>query len=560
MKNIILSSGITGIDWPASIDSLVTTNNAIGHFDNVMLSTKGKYDDLVVAETENEPTHKKLKPQFKGYLTRLLKGDKSQISFLSDPIFLDSGAAWQTLNEDKSFAFFFCSPEYYLAKIKNATSNGEIIDQQECLDNWQQEANKIWDFYVRYPDNTLLINLEDVERQTTACVSTIFDFIGCELNNIKSNQQGNNLATAVKSPTEKLQFLLLQNIKLETIKDASQLNELYENLSLASILTDDALTYHVNERAMSTLSECQDLSAVITARQLQLEAESVSLLASNSESMADNEKLRNSVSQIESQNTKLKVSNEQTETRFLQLETQHSQLEIELSEQTSENELALLQTTQLQEELKATILKSTELSALNAQLETRTAVLVADSAKLAKRNSQSQISLTQLTSENELALLQINQLQEELEATFLKSTELAALNGQLEMRTSVLMADNAKLATDKSQSQAKFTDLISENELVLLQIKQMQEELEVTDVNFKALKAEIVTGTSESETSLTNLTAENELALLQINQLQEELEHYYIQYQKMTYSPNKIITYASDLNRVKHSLSLMNMN
>ena len=51
----------------------------------------------------------------------------------------------------------------------------------------------------------------------------------------------------------------------------------------------------------------------------------------------------------------------------------------------------------------------------------------------------------------------------------------------------------------------------------------------------------------------------NELALLQINQLQEELEHYYIQYQKMTYSPNTEISYATDLNRVKVSLSLMNM-
>ena len=53
---------------------------------------------------------------------------------------------------------------------------------------------------------------------------------------------------------------------------------------------------------------------------------------------------------------------------------------------------------------------------------------------------------------------------------------------------------------------------------------------------------------------------ENGLAFLQINHLQEELEHYYIQYQKMTYSPKIEISYVTDLNRVKVSLSLMNMN
>ena len=88
----------------------------------------------------------------------------------------------------------------------------------------------------------------------------------------------------------------------------------------------------------------------------------------------------------------------------------------------------------------------------------------------------------------------------------------------------------------------------------------MQEELETTFLNFSELKSESAVGKSTLETHLAELTTENELALLQINQLQEELEHYYIQYQKMTYSPKREVSYATDLNRVRVSLSLMNMN
>jgi hypothetical protein len=84
--------------------------------------------------------------------------------------------------------------------------------------------------------------------------------------------------------------------------------------------------------------------------------------------------------------------------------------------------------------------------------------------------------------------------------------------------------------------------------------------LETSYLNAKELTGELAESKSTLETRLAERTAENELAFLQINDLQEELEHYYIQYQKMTYSPKRAISYVTDLNRVKVSLSLMNMN
>ncbi len=257
MNKIILSSGIEGIDWRQSINLLVGASSNISHFDNVMLNTKGKYDDLVFEKTEINAAHKKLKPQFKGYLTRLLKNDKSQISFLSDPIFLDSGANWQKLNEGKSYAFFFCSPEYYLGQINKDSDVGINIDQQECLDNWLEDASKIWDFYVRFPDNTLLINIEDVAKDPLSTASKVFEFLGCELDDVDNNQAHYSINTAMENPIEKLSLLLLQNMKLETIKASSELNELYENLAVTSILADNALSYDPSERAGMRLSECQ---------------------------------------------------------------------------------------------------------------------------------------------------------------------------------------------------------------------------------------------------------------------------------------------------------------
>jgi hypothetical protein len=680
MNKIILSSGIEGIDWRQSLNLLVGASSNISHFDNVMLNTKGKYDDLVFEKAEINPTHKKLKPQFKGYLTRLLKNEKSQVSVLSDPIFLDSGATMQTLNSDKTFAFFFCSPEYYLAKMEDATGDGENIDQQECLENWLAGASKMWEFYVCYPDSTLLINIEDVARDPLSNASKVLEFLGCELDDIDNNQAPNSINTTMADPIEKLSLLLLKNMKLETIKASSELNERYENLAMTSILADSALSYSAIERAGMRLSECQKLISVISTSQVQLESDSATLAASNSELIVDKSKLKaefatrssaletsllertaenelallqikqmqeelsESVS-LTASNSELIIDNEKLKAEFA---TRSSALETSLSERTAENELALLQIKQLQEELSESVsltASNSELiidnEKLKAEFATRSSVLetslsehtaenelallqinqlqeeLSDSAILAASNSELIIdneklkaefatrscaletSLSELTAENELALLQINQLQEEL-------TDSAILG----VSNSELIIDNEKLkaefVTRSSALETSLFDLTAENKLALLQINQLQEQLEATYLNAEKVKGELAVGSTalvtqltkfkaekelaavqinqlkeELETaysnakelkgksatrattlekSLSELTAENELALLQINQLQEELEHYYIQYQKMTYSPNTEISYATDLNRVKVSLSLMNMN
>jgi hypothetical protein len=686
MNKIILSSGIEGIDWRQSLNLLVGASNNISHFDNVMLNTKGKYDDLVFEKAESNAAHKKLKSQFKDYLTRLLKNEKSQVSVLSDPIFLDSGAAMQTLNSDKTFAFFFCTPEYYLAKMEDATGDGVNIEQQECLDNWLESASKMWEFYVCYPDSTLLMNIEDVARDPRLNAYKVFEFLGCEFDDIDNNQAPNSINTAMENPIEKLSLLLLQNMKLETIKASSELNERYENLAMTSILADSALNYDASERASMRLSECQKLITVISTCQVQLESDSATLAASNSELIVDNTKLKaefatrtsaieTSLSEFTAENElallQIKQLQEELETIYLNAEKVKDEfavgataLETSFSELTTENELALLQINQLQEELEATYLNGekvkgelvvgataleTQLTKLKAENELAAVKInqqqkeleTADSnakelkGKSATRATALETSLSELTTENELALLQINQLKEELGIAYSNSKELkgesATRASALEVSLSQLSAKNklallqinqlkeelgtaysnskelkgesatrataletslselttenelallqinqlkkelgiaysnskelkGKSATRASALEVSLSQLSAKNKLALLHVNQLQEELETAHSNSKELKGESATRASALETSLTELSAENELALLQINQLQEDLKHYYIQYQKMTYSPKTEVSYATDLNRVKVSLSLMNMN
>ena len=530
MSNIILTSGIRDINWQSSLNQLASMCSIIGHFENVMLKTNGKYDDLIAEKSELDDPSNKLRGQFKGHLSRLLNKVDSHINFVSDELFLDSDTAWQALNKEHSFAFFFCSPEYYLAQIA-CTTNAVLTedeDTQAQLDNWLEDAAKIWDFYVRYPENTLLINIEDIEKVPEVGVAKIIEYFSAESNDTETVEfQSSDLGKHIK-PTERLISLLAQNSALEGIKGLNEVNELFENLALTSILTDDNLSYSANERTVARLEECQRLSVLIASTQSELESESATLSIANADLVADNQQLKDAIAKTETQVTNLKSNIAELETlnkefesnsTALQtdksaLESKNTQLAAELAEQTSENELAMLQISQLQEELEATFLSTSELKELNAQLECLKEVLEADKLDLHSKN-------TQLTN------------------------ELKALNSRLESQKVAMEADKLTLESKNTQLTTELQELSSENELAMLQINLLQEELEASFL---------------STTELKELLSENELAGLQINQLQEELEHYYQQLQKMSYSTKADVTYVGDVNRIKQSLSLMTLN
>ena len=133
-----------------------------------------------------------------------------------------------------------------------------------------------------------------------------------------------------------------------------------------------------------------------------------------------------------------------------------------------------------------------EKSQLHQVTENNKAIIEADNLtvepkSIKTKNNEIKIEKTALSSENELALLQIHQLQEELEAVFVKKEQLKTqLDGAVkEAKANRLIveskpgtAEGKNSSTEEDQLRNEIAQLISENELALLQIHQLQEELE----------------------------------------------------------------------------------
>jgi myosin heavy subunit len=218
------------------------------------------------------------------------------------------------------------------------------------------------------------------------------------------------------------------------------------------------------------------------------------------------------------------------------------------SEQAEENALLLLQIQQLQEELETVFAEAQGGKAALTDLESKYNDI---GRQLADTNTEKQNLTkinSEQAEENALLLLQIQQLQEELEATFTKLTER---QGQLSLleQTHALAKEDAKSAESALNSTLanKLSAVEDENSLLVLQINQLQEELESIYVKSeeqkntsaeltKTLEAKLLhleTNTPDLRKELENAMSEQELLQLQIKQLQEELEFYFTEYQKL---------------------------
>ena len=256
------------------------------------------------------------------------------------------------------------------------------------------------------------------------------------------------------------------------------------------------------------------------------------------------------VTNTKSTAAELDAKNKSALSELASTKEQASTLAAENSELKSENELLLLQTQQLQEELESVFAEvnnakvavadsNTKYEKANSQL----AEVKSEKERIAKQN-------TEQAKENELLLLQIQQLQEELEATLSKLSNVEADFERVEQNYKQLQenAEAEEIASSHSDLAArKINEFEEEKALLLLQINQLQEELEGTFLqseesnktkdaliqNLEAKLARVEKHTPELKRELQNAMSEQELLQLQIKQLQEELEFYFTEYQKL---------------------------
>ncbi|MCU7554446.1 hypothetical protein OCL06_07535 [Alteromonas sp. ASW11-19] len=186
------------------------------------------------------------------------------------------------------------------------------------------------------------------------------------------------------------------------------------------------------------------------------------------------------------------------------------QLEDAVSREKADNELLKLQVEQLQEELEVTFKKlqtetdsttnkQRKITELEAQLTDNTTQIARLSAELKKledlqQAQEAQASQKQPAENKELELLQLQiaQMQEEYERVYKRAEE--EKREYLALKTKLI--DGTNVSTELTH---ELTNAMNEQELLQLQIKQLQEELEFYFVEYQKLKSE---GGSQQDESL----------------------------------------------------------
>lgn len=528
MSKIVLSSGIRGINWQDCLDAYTQASNSIVHYDNVMLSSKGKFDELLLQTDLDDKDDKELrtyKKQVKQYFAKLTKNKKYLVNCYSDPAFIESSNAWCKVNVGKTFLFFFSSPEYYLAK-----SN---LKKQDALDIWLEDSNKIWDFYTRFPDNTCVINIEDVENELAASLNSIFESLRLKRFSV-SNPSAKNILD-LGSDCEQLSFLLTKNLYLTAIND-SEVLELYENLELVSVLGKDNLNYQQTERVNLSLLKCKDLcskveqsnskqfsefqSSLLHISRLEQELESV---GKNSQDKSDQNLA------LETRITSLEFENESMNEQLQEFAVKESESTTQYIGLMSDNEIYSLKISQQKSELEAIYADAKRVNDEYSKLETL--------------NLQQKTEILKLTSEREMLLQEIKQSEKERQKVNIHSNELIRNNSQLEaIRADLIMqkqsflvkinqlhkaVEEADLKVEEANLRVNEADLKVEE--ANLQVEAADLKVEEADLKVKELfaqntdlqrcKEEVVFQTQSSSSQFHIIQQQLESAVLHNNEI-----------------------------------------
>jgi myosin heavy subunit len=438
--------------------------------------------------------------------------------------------AIQTEGEDNSKAqtiiALLMSPEVYLVALFAGKPAAEA-ELKQALAHWNIyfKALQQHQYVLGEQFSIKLLSSSDLPKAQQALTQVVRGALqgNVETNELLQQFEGFNSVTKPVSWAQLVNYSLCQ---VESLKSAKRESE--EKASLLKKSNSEKETFE------KTLKEQREDSRLLTlqVQQLQEELDTSTTEANNSKATIVELTQQNSDS-----NNKLAKANEENKA-----------LISDNSEQKSENELLLLQVQQLQEELETVFAEAQGGKAALTDLESKYNDI---SRQLADTNTEKQNLTkinSEQAEENALLLLQIQQLQEELEATFTKLTER---QGQLSLleQTHALAKEDAKSAESALNSTLanKLSAVEDENSLLVLQINQLQEELESIYVKSeeqkntsaeltKTLEAKLLhleTNTPDLRKELENAMSEQELLQLQIKQLQEELEFYFTEYQKL---------------------------
>lgn len=352
--------------------------------------------------------------------------------------------------------------------------------------------------------------------------------------------------TALKELTQKTENIAQLAEQVETLQNEleSAANEVTKTKNALSDV--EAKCKNVS----SELATKKEENAAIASENSELKSESELLLLQTQQLQEELESVVAEANNSKAAVVDLDSKCKEATNKLTQASEEKQRLEKEKAEQESENELLLLQIQQLQEELEGAFAEADNTKVAVADLDKKYKEVTNQLTQATEEKQRLAKEKAEQEKENELLSLQTQQLKEELEATFLALSNLKADFKRIEQDNKQLQ-ENAKAveiasAQDKVVAK-KINDLKEEKALLLLQISQLQEELEITFTqseeskkakdaliqNLETKLAQVEKHSPELQRELQNAMSEQELLQLQIKQLQEELEFYFTEYQKL---------------------------
>lgn len=440
--------------------------------------------------------------------------------------------AIQTEGEDNSKAqtiiALLMSPEVYLVALFAGKPAAEA-ELKQALAHWNIyfKALQQHQYVLGEQFSIKLLSSSDLPKAQQALTQVVRGALqgNVDTNELLQKFEGFN---SVAKPVSWAQLVNYSLCQVESLKSAKRESAKKESLLDAANIEKEGIEKALKEQREEVELNKQRIQA--------LQGELATKLTEAKKNQAANAELTQQKSDISSE--------------LAQANGENKALSAENDEQKSENELLVFQTQQLQEELEVvfTEAENTKVSLADLEIKHSDVNRQLSEANSEKQNLVLQSKAN--ADENALLQLQIQQLQDELESTFSKLTDVQLQLENAEIANEQLKAATKEKQPDPvvvNSLNEKLLAAEDENALLVLQISQLQEELESIYVQYEEHNNTSAGLINKLEAKLSNLEAngpalkkelenamsEQELLQLQIKQLQEELEFYFTEYQKL---------------------------
>lgn len=466
--------------------------------------------------TEDDIKRLQVAPVWHGMAMDLMLGNLEQDLWgWADPQAIYTLDYWAQLDDKLTFVLVYDEPQSTLVNAVSKLDNLSVPDLEHLIENWMAYNGSLLHFFLRHADRCLLVNAQQVRRNTDDCLQKLQPLLNAPLLSLAEYKE----VGEVKPDDSQLSAYTIHTMMSDQrLTDVIKLAGL-EATKAQEILQGSAIESYLLHQVLTEYPACLALYA---------ELQSAASLPLQEPSQANSNAAQAWGALVQQRTLAIELASGLHETyQGLRLN-----LEQTIVEQAKESELRLSQLHQVQEELESHYIRKQELEQRSAEQSReiqRQAELVkqkeAEKSALNKALADAQIELEEtkssgqqklgeqnaqlqiLSEESELLLSHLHLVQEELEHHYQQKQEL-------ELRSTEYSREiqrQAELAEQKEVEKSALNKALTEAQKLL-----------------EAAQSEGQQKLDEQNMQLKTLSDENSLLLSQLHRVQEELERYYL--------------------------------